>query len=89
MAAWLRQFLAGAPKLCHNRRMKAHKTSSSHIRRGQPRGREVTRRAFEAVKISSSLIAFYPQAIHRPQPYVILLDPVSGILRRLELPAQK
>ena len=47
------------------------------------------RRAFEAVKISSSLIAFYPQAIHRPQPYVILLDPVSGILRRLELPARK
>jgi hypothetical protein len=85
MARWLRQFLAHALKLCHNRRMKAHKASSSHIRRG----REVTRRAFEAVKISSGLIAFYPQAIHRPQPYVILLDPVSGILRRLELPAQK
>jgi len=65
--------------------MKAHKTSSSPIRRG----REVTRRAFEAVRISSGLIAFYPQAIHRPQPYVILLDPVSGILRRLELPSAK
>src|SRR5262249_42849984 len=32
-------------------------------------------RAREAVRISSGLIAFYPQAIHRPQPYVILLDP--------------
>jgi len=68
--------------------MKAHKSSSSHSRRGEMRDRAM-RRAFEAVKISSSLIAFYPQAIHRPQPYVILLDPVSGILRRLELPARK
>jgi len=68
--------------------MQAHKTSSSLIRRGQTRGR-TTRRAFEAVKISSGLIAFFPQAIHRPQPYVILLDPVSGILRRLELQAAK
>lgn len=67
--------------------MQAHKTSSSLIRR-ETRNRD-TRRAFEAVKISSGLIAFYPQAIHRPQPYVILLDPVSGILKRLELPADK
>jgi len=68
--------------------MQSHKTSSSLIRRGQTRNRD-TRRAFEAVKISSGLIAFYPQAIHRPQPYVILLDPVTGILKRLELPADK
>ena len=58
------------------------------MRRGETRSRS-TRRAFKAVKISSGLIAFYPQAIHRPQPYVILLDPVSGILKRLNLQAAK
>jgi len=68
--------------------MQLHTTSSSHIRRGETRSR-ATRRAFEAVRISSGLIAFYPQAIHRPQPYVILLDPVSGILKRLELQVAK
>jgi hypothetical protein len=88
MARWLRQFLAGAQKLCNNLRMQSHKTSSSLIRRGESRNR-ATRRAFEAVRISSGLIAFYPQSIHRPQPYVILLDPVSGILKRLELSAGK
>jgi len=46
-------------------------------------------RAFEAVRISSGLIAFYPQAITRPQPYVILLDPVSGVLKRLNLQTAK
>jgi hypothetical protein len=35
------------------------------------------------------LIAFYPQEIHRPQPYVILLDPASGILKRLDLQTAK
>jgi len=52
-------------------------------------GSNVTQRAFEAVKISDSLIAFYPQAIHRAQPYVILLDPDSGILKRLDLETAK
>jgi hypothetical protein len=39
----------------------------------------------QAVQIAGDLIAFYPQAIHQPQPYVILLDPSSGILKRLDL----
>lgn len=43
----------------------------------------------EAVGISSDLIAFYPQAIHQPQPYVILLDQVSGRLRRVDLQSAK
>jgi hypothetical protein len=30
------------------------------------------------VQIASDLIAFYPQAIHRQQPYVILLDPATA-----------
>ena len=47
--------------------------------------RRATRRALEAVQIGSDLIAFYPQEIHQPQPYVILLDPASGILKRLDL----
>jgi hypothetical protein len=58
------------------------------MRRGDTRSR-ATRRAFEAVRISSGLIAFFPVAIQRPQPYVILLDPVSGILKRLDLQAAK
>ena len=46
--------------------------------------RRATRRALEAVRIGSDLIAFYPQEIHQPQPYVIILvDPASGILKRL------
>jgi len=68
--------------------MSSHRASSAVLQRGGLRSR-TTRRALEAVRISSGLIAFYPQAIHRPQPYVILLDPASGILRRLELPAAK
>ena len=48
-----------------------------------------TRRGLEAVQIGSDLIALYPQAIHQPQPYVILLDPASGILKRLDLQAKK
>jgi hypothetical protein len=54
------------------------------------RGRETrlaTQGALEAVQIGSDLIAFYPQAFHQPQPYVILLDSASGILRRLDLRA--
>jgi len=88
MARWLRPFLAGKPGLCQNLRMQSHKTSSSPLRRGETRSR-VTRRPFEAVRISSGLIAFFPQAIHRTQPYVILLDPVSGIFKRLDLSAEK
>jgi len=58
------------------------------MRRGETRS-HTSRRAYEAVRISSSLIALYPRAIHRPQPYVILLDPASGILRRLDLQTAK
>jgi hypothetical protein len=43
----------------------------------------------EPVGIGSDLIAFYPHAIHHPQPYVILLDPASGILKRLDLQGTK
>jgi hypothetical protein len=43
------------------------------------------RQGCEAVRISRGLIAFYPMAIHRAQPYVVLLDPASGILKRLDL----
>jgi hypothetical protein len=57
------------------------------MRRGESRRPE--RQAFETVKISNGLIAFYPVAIHRPQPYVILLDPTTGILKRLDLRATK
>jgi len=56
------------------------------------RGRETrlaTQAGLEAVQIGSDLIALYPQAFHQPQPYVILLDPASGILRRLDLRAGK
>jgi hypothetical protein len=48
-----------------------------------------TRGGLEAVQIGSDLIAFYPQVIHQPQPYVILLDLASGILKRLDLQATK
>lgn len=66
----------------------SHKTSPSLVRLGETCQR-TRRQAFEAVRISNGLIAFYPQAIHRPQPYVILLDLVSGILKRLDLQAAK
>jgi hypothetical protein len=57
------------------------------MRRGETR--LATRGALEAVRIASGLIAFYPQTIDQPQPYVILLDPASGILKRLDLQATK
>jgi hypothetical protein len=66
--------------------MQSNKTSSHVIRRDT---HGTSERAFNAVKISRGLIAFYPDAIHRPQPYVILLDPTSGILRRLDLTPEK
>jgi hypothetical protein len=53
------------------------------------RGGFATGAALEPVQIASDLIAFYPQAIHQPQPYVILLDPASGILKRLDLQASR
>src|SRR5271165_4452657 len=62
--------------------MRSNKTSCPGVRRGETR-----RATLEAVRISRDLIAFYPQAIHRPQPYVILLDQTSGILKRLDLQA--
>ncbi|MGC2321392.1 MAG: hypothetical protein WA463_02065 [Terriglobales bacterium] len=68
--------------------MRANKTSTSGMRRSETSSR-TTRRAYEAVKIASGLIAFYPQAIHRAQPYVILLDPATGIIRRLDLQSAK
>jgi hypothetical protein len=68
--------------------MQSSKTSSRGTRRGETRSRSA-RRAYEAVRISSGLIAFYPQAIYRRQPYVILLDPASGILKRLDLQSTK
>jgi hypothetical protein len=46
---------------------------------------EKIRSALEAVRISSDLIAFYPQPLRRTQPYVILLNPASGIFKRLDL----
>lgn len=63
--------------------MKSNKTWS----RGE--GRLAARVGLEAVQIGSDLIAFYPHAIHQLQPYVILLDPASGILKRLDLQATK
>jgi hypothetical protein len=68
--------------------MPSYKVASAVVRRCQPRT-HTTRRAFERVRISGGLIAFYPQAIHRVQPYVILLDSASGILKRLNLQTAK
>lgn len=51
--------------------------------------RRVSRSAMEAVWISNSLIALYPQPLRHPQPYVILLDPSSGILKRVDLRATR
>ena len=47
------------------------------------------RSALEPVRISSELIAFYPQPLRHAQPYVILLDPASGILKRLNLSVKR
>jgi hypothetical protein len=62
---------------------------ANNVKRIMRRGEFATGAAMEPVQIASDLIAFYPQAIHQPQPYVILLDPVSGILKRLDLRAAK
>ena len=63
--------------------MRSNQTSNFGRQRGE------TRAALRAVWIGSDLIAFYPQAIHQPQPYVILLDPASGVLKRLDLQATR
>jgi hypothetical protein len=63
--------------------MRSNKTSSFGTRGSETS--LTTRGALETVQIASDLIAFYPQAIHQQQPYVILLDPASGILKRLDL----
>jgi hypothetical protein len=83
----LRRFLAAGTCSCQNPGMQSSKTASLSTRRGEAQSR--TRRGYQTVRISSGLIAFYPQAIHRPQPYVILLDPASGILKRLDLQSTK
>ena len=64
--------------------MRSKKTSSHNMRRS-----ETCRATLKAIEVSSDLIAFYSQEIHLPQPYVILLDPVSGILKRVDLRAAK
>lgn len=67
--------------------MRSNKSSHVSMRRGELTF--ATHGALEAVQIAGDLIAFYPQAIHHPQPYVILLDPSSGILKRLDLQAKQ
>jgi hypothetical protein len=64
--------------------MRSNNNSSPGMRRDETRSTPL-----EAVGISSDLIAFYPQAINQPQPYVILLDQVSGRLRRVDLQSEK
>jgi hypothetical protein len=61
--------------------------AKNHVRsvRGRESRSRSTQPAFETVRIASRLIAFYPSAIGRRQPYVLLLDPASGILKRLKL----
>lgn len=68
-------------------RMRSNDTSSAGMRRDETR--RATRRALEAVRIGSDLIAFYPQEIRWPQPYVILLDLASGIPKHLDLQTAK
>ena len=41
--------------------------------------------ALVAVQVGKDLIALYPQDIRQPQPYVILLDPASGVIKHLDL----
>jgi hypothetical protein len=69
--------------------VQSNKTSSSFIRRGETRRRAPRSGPFATVRVSSGLIAFYPNPIHQPQPYVILLDHASGILRRVDLHSAK
>jgi hypothetical protein len=68
--------------------MHSNKTFSSTVPNRETRSR-TSPPALEAVRVSPGLIAFYPRAIHRRQPYVILLDQASGIIKRLDLEAGK
>jgi len=61
--------------------MRSNMTLFPRTKRGEIRS------ALQAVGISSELIAFYPQPLREPQPYVILLNAASGILKRLDLRA--
>lgn len=67
--------------------MQSHTNSLTNGLRGESSG--VTRQSLEAVQIGNGLIAFYPQNMQQPQPYVILLNPASGILKRLNLKSAK
>lgn len=60
--------------------MKSQKSLSAELLCAEARGF-----ALEAVQVGKDLIALYPQDMHRPQPYVILLDPASGIIKHLDL----
>ena len=67
--------------------MKLHKRSSANASCDEnKRGAQCN---LEAVQIGTDLIAFYPREMHRPQPYVILFAPSSGILKRIELQVAK
>lgn len=59
--------------------MRSDHTLCAHMERGE------IRPALEAVRISSELIALYPHPLQQPQPYVILLDTVTGIRKCLDL----
>lgn len=63
--------------------MRSNKTSVSRLELGG------SSPALEPVRISNNLIAFYPQPLRQPQPYVILLDPASGICKRVDLRSAK
>jgi hypothetical protein len=63
--------------------MRSNKTLSPRIERDEIES------ALEAVRISRDLIAFYAQQLRQPQPYVILVDPASGIFEPLGLRAPK
>ena len=60
--------------------MKSQETLSAGLLYAEARGG-----ALEAVQIGKDLIALYPHDMRRPQPYVILLDPASGIIKHLDL----
>lgn len=60
--------------------MKSQKSLSAELLYAEARGG-----ALEAVQVGKDLIALYPQDMRQPQPYVILLDPESGIIKHLDL----
>lgn len=46
---------------------------------------EARESALKAVQVGRDLIALYPHDTRRAQPYVILVDPASGIIKHLNL----